>query len=72
MPAINICKEYHSEMNVMVACMRVMQVEKLLRERNIQYDVAERVKNASNGSPKRIRSPVRNTRLRSLSKQVIR
>lgn len=61
--AINICKEGSSGMDVMVDANRKMQLEKLLRDRDIEFEVA--TEGPRNKSPINILGP----RPKSPSKQ---
>ncbi|XP_021207339.3 carboxypeptidase B, partial [Bombyx mori] len=63
--AINVCKERHSAMDVIVEGTRTMQVEKLLRERDISFDVVTNDITSLVGPPRRVRSPVLSPRMRS-------
>ncbi|KAG6445099.1 carboxypeptidase B [Manduca sexta] len=68
--AISICQEYDKNMNIMVEGQRVFQVEKLLNDRDISFEVTVTDVTAP-ASPKRNRSPIALTRLRSPIKRLI-
>lgn len=63
--AIIINKENRGAMEVLVEGTRIMQVEKLLRERDIGYEVVVSDTTGVSGGPRRVRSPVSANRLRS-------
>lgn len=53
-------------MNILVEGTRVMQLSKMLRERDIDYEVTTTDTNMMGTSPRRMRSPV-SSKLRGLS-----